>query len=118
MYLEQRIASLEELCNQLSEQIMILEARGKDEILTPTEFAKRVKVSQNTVYCWIREGRIKTLDNLGTALRIPMSQFYEEEVSAKQSAVFTDVQKSLPKKKKSLSKADELKREFMESLKG
>lgn len=61
----------------MQDKIDEMQRRNTDEILTPKEFAEKVKLSENTVYCWVREGRIKALPNLGTAIRIPMSQFYD-----------------------------------------
>ena len=123
MYLEERVESLEKTCKELSNRILMLEARGKDEILTPAEFSKRIKVNQNTVYCWIREGKIKTLANIGTALRIPMSQFYEDESDSgewfslmmEEDGPDEEIVKK-PQRKKS-SKSKELKRDFENYLK-
>lgn len=120
MYLEQKVEMLENVCEALSEQVRMLQARGNDEYLTPMECAQRLRVSQNTIYVWIKEGRIKTLKNLGTAYRIPMSQFYETE--EKQEKDFSKpVKKKKEEKQKSetrkTTKGNELKQEFEELLK-
>lgn len=123
MYLEERVESLEKLCKELSNHILMLEARGKDEILTPAEFSKRIKVNQNTVYCWIREGKIKTLANIGTALRIPMSQFYEDESDSEEWFPLmmeedgSDEEIVKKPQRKKISKSKELKRDFEDYLK-
>lgn len=121
MYLEERVEALEKLCKELSDHILMLEARGNDEILTPAEFSKRVKVNQNTVYCWIREGKIKILANIGTALRIPMSQFYEDDSEELLPLAMEedDSDEKIVKKpqRKKISKSKELKRDFEDYLK-
>lgn len=101
MYLEERIDELERLTEQLTNEILELKQRNTGEILTPKEFAHRTKLNENTVYCWIREGKIKVIPNLGTALRIPMSQFYDAE----------------EKKEEQLSKPEELRRDFIRTVK-
>lgn len=103
MYIEERVSQLEELIKDLQFEIKRLEARSAEDVLTPKEFAEKAKLNENTVYCWIREGRIKILPNLGTALRIPMSQFYKQE-------------EEVPEKKRKSSKAEQLKREFLKGL--
>ncbi len=106
MYLEERIDKMEETITDLQKEIIKLHQRNSDEILTPKEFAHKAKLSENTVYCWIREGKIKVLPNLGTALRIPMSQFYNDEE-----------QKKAAKAAVSQNKAEQLRKEFMEMVK-
>ena len=100
MYLEERIDELERLTEQLTDEIVKLKQRNTGEILTPKEVAHKTKLNENTVYCWIREGKIKVIPNLGTALRIPMSQFYDSE----------------EKKDGKLSKSEELKRDFVKAV--
>lgn len=100
MYLEQRIEQMEETIKNLKDEILKLQSRNADEILTPKEFAQRAKLSENTVYLWIRSGQIKVLPNLGTALRIPMSQFYDEDAQKRTDEAVTK------------TKADELRNEF------
>ena len=107
MYLEERLEAMEKIIENLQQEIRTLEAKSADEILTPKEFAERAKLNENPVYCWIREGRIKTLPNLGTALRIPMSQFYEEHK-----------EKEIAHVRRKTSKADRLKQEFLQTLVG
>ena len=77
MYIEVQIAEIQKKIERMQDKIEEMQRRNTDEILTPKEFAEKVKLSENTVYCWVREGRIKALPNLGTAIRIPMSQFYD-----------------------------------------
>ena len=79
----------------------------RDEYLTPKEFAHRMKFSENTVYCWIREGKIETLPNLGSAYRIPMSQFY------KKNKIAEEVEANTKKKK---NRSEQLKEEFLAIL--
>lgn len=119
MYLEERVDLLEELCKNLIRQIQTLQVKGNDEYLTPLELAKRLHVSQNTIYIWIKEGRIKTLKNLGTAYRIPMSQFYEEEVEGTKDFSKPMEAKAEEQKKnqKGETKSDKLKSEFEDLLK-
>lgn len=104
MYLEQKVELLEKMIDEMQQKITYLEVKGTEQILTPEEFSKLFKINQNTVYCWIREGRIKILPNLGTAKRIPMSQFYETSDNGNSPKT---------KKKKSDQKMDDLKAEFM-----
>lgn len=104
MYLEERIDQMEETIKKLQMEILKLERRNSDEILTPKEFAQKVKLSENTVYLWIRSGKIKVLPNLGTALRIPMSQFYDEEAQKETDKIVTQ------------TKAEELKKEFYQRI--
>lgn len=106
MYLEERVEYMEKVIENLQLEIKRLEARSAEEILTPKEFAKKSKLNENTVYGWIREGRIKILPNLGTALRIPMSQFYEEQGKT--------VQEKQVKRRS--TKSERLKKEFLSSL--
>lgn len=101
---EERVEQMEKTIEDLRQEIAHLKSQKADDILTPKEFAKRVSLNENTVYCWIRKGRIHILPNLGAALRIPMSQFYESE----------EEKQKRPKRK--CSKAEQLKREFEESL--
>ena len=101
MYLEERIDKMEETITDLQKEIIKLHQRNSDEILTPKEFAHKAKLSENTVYCWIREGKIKVLPNLGTALRIHMNQFYDDEAA--------DVA--------TRNKSEQLKQEFLTRLK-
>lgn len=101
MYLEERIDELEKLTEQLANEITKLKQRNTGEILTPKEFAHKTKLNENTVYCWIREGKIKVIPNLGTALRIPMSQFYDMENPVTEK----------------LSKSEELRRDFQKRVK-
>lgn len=105
MYLEERVASLEKMIEDLQKEIRRLEARSSEDILTPKEFAQKSKLNENTVYCWIREGRIRVLPNLGTALRIPMSQFYEHQEKEEMQVV-----------SRGTSKTERLKAEFLASL--
>lgn len=100
MYLEERIDQLEKQINKMNREIERLNRKSTDEILTPKEFAQRAKLNENTVYCWIRAGKIKIIPGLGTALRIPMSQFYDA--------------KEIPGK---MTKSEELKKEFLEIVK-
>ena len=90
MYIEEQLKELQKQMEDLQLKIKYFQAKGGEEILTPEEFAQKTKLNQNTVYCWIREGRIKVLPNLGKALWIPMSQFYEPEEEIAHP-VFSDI---------------------------
>ncbi len=100
MYIEERVDKMEQAIEDLQKEIQKLQGKNTDEILTPKEFAAKAKLNENTVYCWIREGRIRILPNLGKAIRIPMSQFYDEDGSV--SAIQTT--------------AEELKAEFIKKI--
>lgn len=67
MTLEERIKRLEE------------QATNKEEWVTPKELSEIMKCSTNNVYIKIRKGDIYATDKLGSILRIPMSQFYNEK---------------------------------------
>ena len=54
-----------------------------------------------------REGKIETLPNLGSAYRIPMSQFY------KKNKIAEEVEANTKKKK---NRSEQLKEEFLASL--
>lgn len=101
MFIEEQIKELKEQIEDLSNEVTYLKAKSSEQILTPEEFSELTKINRNTVYCWIREGRIQVLPNLGMAKRIPMSQFYETSEKLKN------------KKNKVDKKVDELKREFI-----
>lgn len=107
MFLEERVESLKETIQKLQNEIRFLKKQSADEYLTPKEFAHRMKFSENTVYCWIREGKIETLPNLGSAYRIPMSQFY------KKNKIAEEVEANTKKKK---NRSEQLKEEFLASL--
>lgn len=100
MYIEQQIEELKKAVDDLEKDIEHLKARDSERILTPKEFAALTKINENTVYTWIREGKIKILANLGTAKRIPMSQFYGEDDPLQYSS------------QKAATKAEELRKEF------
>lgn len=104
MFIEERVDKMEKRIEELQREIKRLEACSGEEVLTPEEFAQRSKINKNTVYCWIREGKIKILPNLGTAKRIPMSQFYERE---KEESIAVC---------KKMSKTEQLKEEFLSSI--
>ncbi|MCP1101962.1 excisionase family DNA binding protein [Aequitasia blattaphilus] len=86
-YLEERIDKLEKLVIQQAAEIEGLKSQNMEQLLlTPEEFSKVAKINLNTVYTWIREGRIKKAEALGRAIRIPMSQFSDsspEEIKYK-----------------------------------
>lgn len=44
------------------------------ELLTITEAAKRVKVSRETIYAWIRTGKLIPVRTPGGRLRIPENE--------------------------------------------
>ncbi len=51
-----------------------------NEYFTPEEIAKMFKVKKNTVYIWIRKGKLRAV-KLGSLLRVPKSaleEFIEE----------------------------------------
>lgn len=99
MYIEEQIAQMQRQMNDMEKEIKRLRGRNTGEILTPEEFAEKFKLNKNTVYCWVREGKIKALPNLGTAIRIPVSQFFDMgEVDIKES------------------KSDELKADFLKAV--
>ncbi len=100
MYIEEQLKELKESVELMQKEIEHLKVKSSEQILTPKEFAEMTSINQNTVYTWIREGRIKTLPNLGTAIRIPMSQFYES------------VDTSQYQSEKAANKAEELRNEF------
>ena len=77
MYIEEQIAEMQQTIRDMQDEIKRLRRRNTGEVLTPKELAEKLKLNENTVYCWVREGKIKALPNLGTAVRIPMSQFYD-----------------------------------------
>lgn len=67
MTLEERIKRLEE------------QATNREEWVTPKELSEIMKCSTNNIYIKIRKGDIYATDKLGSILRIPMSQFYNEK---------------------------------------
>ena len=69
------IMTLEERVIELENRIALLETNVVEKHLTPKELADWLNCSTNTIYVKIREGKIKTARNLGTLIRIPMSQF-------------------------------------------
>ena len=107
MYLEERIKHLEEIIKELEEKLIKFEANYNDQVLTPKEFAQFAKINENTVYLWIRNKRIKVLPNLGTALRIPLSQFYEKRKPEESQLMSFKKQ----------TRAEELREEFLSGLK-
>lgn len=65
------IEKIETLENKINE----LENMKYEEYVTPKQLADRMQCSPNFIYIKIREGEIKTVKNLGTCIRIPISQF-------------------------------------------
>lgn len=66
--------TLEERVERLEEQVT-----NKEEWVTPKELSEIMKCSTNNIYIKIRKGDIYATDKLGSILRIPMSQFYNEK---------------------------------------
>lgn len=77
MYIEQQIETLSKQVKNLQEEMTNMKRKTSEKILTPKEFAELVQINENTVYTWIRQGKIEILSGLGAAKRIPMSQFYK-----------------------------------------
>ena len=77
MYIEEQIAQMQRQMNDMEKEIKRLRGRNTGEILTPEEFAEKFKLNKNTVYCWVREGKIKALPNLCVALcKRPQNQSF------------------------------------------
>jgi excisionase family DNA binding protein len=66
---------VEERLTKLERKIEELENCTYEDYVTPQELAKRMKCSTNYIYEQVRKGKIKKAKNLGTPIRIPMSQF-------------------------------------------
>ena len=77
-YLEDRVEQLERENLDLKQRIARLENRGADRFVTTKELAEMFKCSKNTIYVKIRSGEIYATRRAGD-VRIPMSQFYENE---------------------------------------
>lgn len=78
MYLEDRIAELEQLAESLSSRIISLENRGADRFVTAKELAKNMGCSENTIYRKYRAGELEGTRSAG-GVRFPMSQFYDKQ---------------------------------------
>ncbi len=57
------------------------------ELLTIIEAAERIRVSRQTIYAWIKEGRVKPVKTPGGRLRIPEDQLVIKELVATEQAV-------------------------------
>jgi hypothetical protein len=75
--LEERIEMLEETITKMEEQIKLTQ---NDKWVTPNELANIMNCSVNNIYIKIRSGEIYATDKLGSIKRIPMSQFYKNEI--------------------------------------
>lgn len=54
--------------------------------LTPKELAKRLKVEEQTLYTWRREGRGPTWFNVGRSIRYALADVEEWEEQKKEEA--------------------------------
>lgn len=106
MYLEERMKKIEEKVEMLSELCESQKKLNKNLILTVEEFSEVAKINVSTVYSWVRSGKIKKIPNLGTAIRIPMSQFDEYDADVSRRPI--DISKG--------RKKSELKAKFCERI--
>lgn len=78
LYLEERVEQLERENQELKQRLDRMERRGADRFVTAGELAEMFGCSKNTIYVKVRSGEIYATRRAGD-VRIPMSQFYEEE---------------------------------------
>lgn len=83
MGIEERISELEIRNNELQSRVNYLESRGNDRFVSAKELAAMMGCSRNNVYLKIRNGNIFATKKLGDIPRIPLSQFYEEDMESK-----------------------------------
>lgn len=80
-FLEQRVEELEEEIKAVREELDVLRARGTERFVTAKQLAAEMNVSIGQVHRKIKSGEIRSTRKLGD-IRIPMSQFTEEETPA------------------------------------
>ena len=78
MFIEQRLEALEKENKILRQELDELRARGSERFVTAKQLAAEMNVSVSQVHKKIKNGEIKSTRKLGD-VRIPMSQFTEEE---------------------------------------
>ena len=78
MFIEQRVEALEKENKILRQELDELRARGSERFVTAKQLAAEMNVSVSQVHKKIKNGEIKSTRKLGD-VRIPMSQFTEEE---------------------------------------
>lgn len=84
MWIEERIKRLEEAVENLAMRIDMVQ---NEKWVTPSELAKIMNCSINNIYIKIRSGEIYATDKLGSIKRIPMSQFYKNELLKEEKLV-------------------------------
>ena len=76
MYIEDQVnyimVKLDEVLAKISS---ISQNKVEEKYVTPQQLADIFQCSVNHIYIKIRDGSIKTVENLGDLKRIPMSQF-------------------------------------------
>lgn len=81
MFIEERIEALEKENRILRQELDELRARGTERFVTAKQLAAEMNVSISQVHKKIKNGEIRSTRKLGD-VRIPMSQFTEEEMPA------------------------------------
>lgn len=77
MYVEEKIADMEEQIKYLTEKVIQLEMHGANDFVTAEELAKIMKCTKNTIYLKVRGGEIDAV-RIGNRVKIPLSQFYDK----------------------------------------
>lgn len=78
MYIEERVEALEKENKILRQELDELRARGTERFVSAKQLAEEMSVSVSQIHKKIKTGEIRSTRKLGD-VRIPMSQFNEEE---------------------------------------
>lgn len=101
MTIQERISKLELENKELKEYVDMLAV--VERFVTPSELSEILKCSKNHIYIQIRKGIIQAV-TLGSAIRIPMSQFQQK------------TEQSVSRKVKKIQDEPEHKRKTMQEI--